>query len=351
MNRKYWIVIGMLFIIALGGAGYLVRQALRKREINVLNWNDYVGKFTNRDFQDAFRVRVNTKYYISNEVAYSLVASHRSTYDVIFPSDYMINQLIHEDKLERINSPVSNFNSAIIDQRAINEFRAEGWDQYCVPYLHGNTGFAVNTKLLGRMPEDVSWKWLASTEFSGKMIIIDDARQVLGSVLIELGRDANSVKESDLSEAVNLLRSLRGKIVEFTGDSIKESARAGIADVAFAWSGDALQLEGDLSNWKYALPRAGGIRFQDGVCIVKSAPHKDMAVKYLNFLLDPKIHTDILETTLYPTTNRAARELASARYRKIERTASEDDVKTQRLKDLGPQGLDAIRNAWEKVKR
>lgn len=350
MNRRSRLILGALLAVAIVGGAILVLNS-GDHQISVLNWNDYIGQFTDRDFTASYNTKVATTHYITNEEAYNFLGAQPSRYDVIFPSDYMITRLIREGKLERIDGLVPNFSPALIDQRAINQFRDGEWDQYCVPYLHGNSGFAVDTRKLNRGPGDVTWKWLASSDFAGNMIVIDDPRQVLGSVLIELGHDANSVEGNDLAEAVAVLQSLKGKIVEFTGDSIKERARAGGADVAFAWSGDALQLEGHLPNWKYAVPKFGGVRFQDGICVPRNAPHKDVAIKYLNFLLDPKVHVDIIETTLYPTTNRAARELASERYRKIEGTASDEDIHTEQLKDLSSGQLEAIRNAWAEVKR
>lgn len=350
MAKKTSVLIALL-VLSVIAAIFLLSRANRGRQLNVLTWNDYVGEFTHRDFTANYNVTVSTKNYVSNEDAYALVSAQSGVYDIVVPSDYMIDRMIKEGRLEKIGDHVKNFTADIIDQRAIQEFRSNGWDQYCVPYLRGNAGFTVNKQRVNKPAREVSWRWLASDEFTGRLIVIDDPRQVLGSVLIELGHSANSIDPSQLAEAAALLRRIKSKIVEFTGDSIKSSAKSGKADVGFAWSGDALQLEGDMSGWNYSLPKAGGLRFQDGVCLVKDAPHKEIATRYLSFVLDPKVHSDIIRTTLYPTTNRAAREMASERYRAIERAASDDETQTQRLLHLEATGLDAIRKAWEEVKR
>lgn len=349
MRKWLWPALAAAAVI-IGGLVF-VRIASQKNTLNVLNWDFYIGRETLSRYQDLHGVRVDYTVYSSNEDARDRIRAAPGQYDVVFPSDYMMDYMIRSGMLEPLPpGALPNVSPSVIDQAAIDEFQTRGWARYCVPYLHGNTGFAVNRNHLDRPARSISWRWLASDEFRGRLLVLDDPRQVLGSVLIELGLDPNSANPEHLNQAVSLLRSLRPKIIEFTSDTGKERMLEGTAAVAFAWSGDSLQVAAERNNWSYSVPQAGGIRFQDGVCIPRGAPHRERALEFLNFVLDPEVHLDILQTTRYLTTNRAARDRAPQRLRENMDTASGVGLKMHQLRDLTDEELRRFEEAWSRVK-
>lgn len=350
MIRRWGWLAGLVVAVVIATV-FIVQSAARQDTLNVLNWDFYIGKNTLADFQRSHGITVNYAIYASNEDARDRLRAAPRQNDVVFPSDYMMDYLIRNDMLENLPpGGIPNANPNIIDGAALEEFHNRGWDKFCVPYLFGNTGFAVNRNLVEKSPSEVTWTWLASDEFQGKILVLDDARQVLGSVMIELRSNPNSTASEDLNKAVSLLLRLKPKILEFTADTGKERMMEGAAGVAFAWSGDSLQVAAARSNWSYGVPSFGGLKFQDGICIPKGAPHKEKAREFINFLLSPSAHLDIIQTTWYPTTNKAARELAPQRLRDALQAASGSGLKMYQLQDMNDSELRRFEDAWARVK-
>lgn len=345
-----WVFVPALAVL-LAAAG-LSWWASTRNTLNVLNWDFYIGHRTIPEFQKSRGIRVNYEIYASNEAARDRIRAAPGQFDIVFPSDYMMDYLIRSDLLEKVpEKGIPNANSAILDEKAIEQFEKRGWSKFCVPYLHGSTGFAVNAAKIRVNPRDITWSWLASDRFNGRLLVLDDPRQVLSSVLLELGRDPSSTDVADLNDAVQILRRLKPKILEFTSDTGKERMEQGEASVAFAWSGDSLQVAASRNNWSYSVPKFGGIGFQDGICMPKSPPHKERALDFMNYLLDPDAHLDVIQTTKYLTTNRAARERAPQRLRAVLEGAAGFGGSLHQLRDLKDDELRRIEVAWAQVKR
>lgn len=332
---------------------FAVYHITQKPKVSVLNWDFYIGKHTIDSFQQEEGVSVDYKIYSSNEEARFFIEQSPGTYDIVVPSDYMIQNLIDSDLLSAIDL-TSIPNVSEIEKDAISEFDKRGWLKFCVPYLYGNTGFAINTaNIKGIDASEFSWNYLirdveGEQKLKRRVVVLDDARQVLGSVLMENGWDPNNPTDEQLNKAVGILSRIRPLILEFSADTGKSRMLNSEVDVAFAWSGDSLQVKSKNPNWSYAVPNGGGIKFQDGICIPKDSPNKENAYKFMNHLLEKSVHLDIIMTTKYLTTNRAAKMSLKPAEKVTFKVSEPKNMKF--LESLSGKELTRFESAWERVK-
>jgi spermidine/putrescine transport system substrate-binding protein len=281
------------------------QQTAKERRLNLYHWRYYTGKNTISDFEKQFNVRVTTDYYASNDELFGRLTATPGQYDLIVPSDYMIETLIKNTMLDRIDSRrLKNLDNIE------GLFRNQWFDpqnEYSVPYMWGSNGFGRNRKLV---PSPVSdWDSLLAEKNRGKVGIIDDFRFTLGAVLKHIGLDANSISEVDLNKAGRYLLGKRQVIRTFSQDTPKEQLIAGDLSLAYGAGGDILQAAVENPALAYDLPSAGTIIFQDGMCIPKGAPNLDVAYDFIDFILRPEVSADITNTVLYGNPNHRARQL------------------------------------------
>lgn len=350
-------------IIALAGLGVtallLWLVATRpSRTLNVLNWDFYIGNRTIPSFEEKEGIRTSYTLYASNEDALRMIRENPGVYDIVIPSDYMMDIMIKDSLLEPLDhSQVPNLTNVDPRYRGGNNY----WDtseQFCAPYLFGSTGFAVNTALFqGASGSAMSWRALENDAtgpqvLRNRVAIIDDMRFVLGSILLELGHDPNTTNADQINQAVALLKRIRPLVRAYSADSPKDLLLNGDVWVAYAWNGDVLQVQRHNPGVQYMIPTAGSLRFQDGVCIPKNAPHKEMAHRFINHLLDGTVHAEIVNHTWYGSTNAAARRAIDPSVLSNPASFPPDSVvrRLHFIRDVGNAAA-LYERAWAEVKR
>jgi len=333
----------------------LVSGGTPRRVLNVANWDFYIGNDTIASFEREYDVRVNYDIYASNEDALALLRSSPGVYDVVIPSDYMIEIMRSEDlltPLDHLRIP----NLINVDPK----FRGEQnyWDpeeEVSAPYLFGSTGFAINRSFVDE--DSMSWSLLladarGAQKYKNKVAILDDMRFVLGSVLLELGYDPNSIEPKQIDEAVQLLRAIRPLVRAFTADTGKDLLLNGDVWIAYAWNGDALQVQKVNSNVEYVIPESGSLRFQDGICIPSGSGRIDLAHKFINHVLKAEVNAEIVQHTRYGTTNVAAMPYIddAIRTNSASFPLAEQLDRLRFIRDLG-DSLSLYERAWEQVKQ
>jgi spermidine/putrescine-binding protein len=340
-----------------GGLDINPTLAQQSTTLRVMNWDFYIGHNTIASFQQKYDATVKYTIYSSNEDAFQKIVAAPSQFDVVFPSDYMMSKLAQDQMFKEIDtSNIPNLEN--VDRAIRDKFESAGWSKYCVPYLRGSTGFALNSRsraapelarILGiktyepkAIAQKISWTLLGkiasdrnSSEFGtlrNRLIVLNDARQVLGSILLELGKDPNSTAAADLEAATKTLKSVKPLIREFTEDTGKNLMLNGDADLAFAWSGDVLQVQEKIRSWVYGIPEFGSLKFQDGVCLLRGAANATVAERFMNHLLEVGPHVDIVKTTRYMTTNAAARKVIERDDPRLAADIRIDDAEENRLK-------------------
>ena len=347
-HRSKVLFVAALAIVAISVlAAVVFGPGISSPELNVLNWDFYIGKRTISDFEKANGVRVHYQIYSSNEDCLGKVRSHPGQYDIIFPSDYMIDILRREGLIEPLER------SRLTNIRNIGSIYLGNYydpkEEYSVPYMFGTTGFAVDRKFVSE--KAISWSKLTDGKYKNRIVALDDMRFTLGSVLMELGYSPNTKSPKELDRAVDLLRRVKPNILAFTADTGKQYLLSGSAWIAYAWSGDVLQVQQTRPDVEYIIPAAGSLRFQDGICIPKNSPNRDQAHSFINYLLQPQVSADITNDILYGNTNVEATKHMRPDIRSKPACFPPPGTlkRCEWIKDVG-EALELYRKAWEKVK-
>lgn len=272
-------------------------------ELNVYNWSTYIAEDTIPNFEQQFGVKVNYDVYESNEDLLAKIQPGNPGYDVIVPSDYMVEIMIAEGLLEPLNK--ENIpNLANVDERFLDPPYDPG-NTYCVPYQWGTAGLGYDSSKIGEID---SWDSVFNPEPGMRIGFLEDARGTIGAALIYLGYDVNTTDPNQIDEAKDLILSIKDQIVAFAPDNGQDLLNQGEVDIQYEYNGDILQIQEGNPNFQYIVPKEGGIIWTDNLCIPKGAPHKEMAETFINYILDPQVGADISNYTYFGTPNKAALE-------------------------------------------
>ena len=235
--------------------------------ISVYNWGDYIEPEVLDLFEQETGIKVIYETFETNEDMYAKIAMGGSSYDVIIPSDYMIERMIQENLLQKINW--ENIpNVANIDPRFMNE----GYDpqsEYAVPYTWGTMGILYNTEMVDEAP--TSWNTLMDPTYTMDMLMLNSPRDTLAIALVMTGHDLNSTDPADLEDAKNLLIEQKPMVLAYVVDEVKDKMIAGEAAVAMVWSGDATFCMSENDELDYVVPEEGSNIFYDSICIPANA--------------------------------------------------------------------------------
>ena len=227
--------------------------------ISVYNWGDYIEPEVLDLFEQETGIKVIYETFETNEDMYAKIAMGGSSYDVIIPSDYMIERMIQENLLQKINW--ENIpNVANIDPRFMNE----GYDpqsEYAVPYTWGTMGILYNTEMVDEAP--TSWNTLMDPAYTMDMLMLNSPRDTLAIALVMTGHDLNSTDPADLEDAKNLLIEQKPMVLAYVVDEVKDKMIAGEAAVAMVWSGDATFCMSENDELDYVVPEEGSNIFYD----------------------------------------------------------------------------------------
>lgn len=345
MKKFFGILIAAVIVV--GGIWYVAAQNSSK-QITVLSWDYYIGPDTIADFEKETGAKVTYELIKSNEEALARIKANPGVYDVAVLGEYMVDIMRSENALETLD-----FGMIPLMENIGASFTGNYFDpktQYSVPYAYGTTGFAVNTKF--HDASKITWTELAKPEYKGKVAVMDDMRFVLGSVLMELGYSPNTTDQKQIDEAVALLKTVAPNIVKFSSDSPVELMVSEGATIAYAWSGDSLQMNAENDAITYVIPSFGGLKFLDSMVIPMGAPHKDVAHEWINFILRPDVSAAITDEVQYGNPNTAAFDLIDEATRTNPAVFPSAEVrsKLQYVQDLG-DAIDLYNKAWESVKQ
>ncbi len=263
----------------------------------VYNWGEYMDEEINELFEQETGIKVVYKIYDNNESMYAVVKNAPGTYDIVFPSDYMVGRMIAEDMLEPIDfSNVPNFNYIM---ETFKNLEYDPTNQYSVPYTWGTVGLLYNTKTVTEAP--TSWDILWEEQYADQILMYNNSRDTLGVSLLRNGCSLNTINEAELKAANAELIKQKKLLQAYVSDDIFSKMESGSAALTPVYSGDALSMMDENPDLAYTVPEEGTNRFVDCVCIVKDAPNKEAAEKYINFLCRQDIAERNRDFTAYST--------------------------------------------------
>jgi spermidine/putrescine-binding protein len=283
-NRKLALFLTVLMLLSvltgLSGCG-------AKVTINVFNWGEYMDETLLEKFEKETGISVNYKTYDTNETLLAKMDAGGSSYDVVFPSDYAISEMIKKDMLLPLDfSRIPNYK--YIDEQTKNQ-AYDSENKYSVPYFWGTIGILYNKNLM-KDPID-SWNILWNPKYKGQIIMKKDVRDSMGVALKRLGYSMNSTNETELRAAKDSLVEQKPLINGYYGDEIKDMIANGDAAMGVTYSGDPMDLywddSADFSYIGYVIPKEGTNVWYDAMVTPKSSKHPKEAAAFINFMLDP----------------------------------------------------------------
>lgn len=306
MKKKLVFILIFSIVLVVSGCGTNDDRVV----LNVFNWGDYIDASVLESFTEETGIEINYETYPSNEDMYLKIKSGGTQYDVIFPSDYMLEKMAKEDLLEKIDlEKIPNF------KHIGEEFKNPKYDlnnEFSVPYTWGTVGIMYNTDMVSEKVD--SWDILWDEKYSGQILMYDSQRDSLMVALKKLGYSMNTKNVEELNEARDLLIEQKPLVLAYAGDDGKGMIEQGEAAMFVTYSGDAMEIIDSYDHIKYALPKEGTNIWYDCIAIPKGSENVEAAHEFINYLSRPEIALKNFEYLLYSTANKTALESIDPEY-------------------------------------
>jgi spermidine/putrescine-binding protein len=324
MIKKFLVLAFVLIFISCGR---------NKNQVNVYIWSDYLPSDVIEKFERETGIKVNIDTYDSNEILLEKLLTGVSKYDVVVPSDYMVQILIKQNLLRKIEkSKITNLKN--INKKFLNlEF--DPGNEFSIPFFWGTTGFAYRRDKLGELPN--TWQVLFDEKYAGKILMLDDMRECFAVALKLLGRSINETDTTILSKAKGVLIGQKKLVKQYNSSGFDQAILSGDVWIAHGWSGQLVKIAETDTKIVYVLPREGGTLWIDNLAIPKTAENIENAHIFINFLLKPEISARVSEFSGYATVNDSAKKLINPKFLSKQRYPSDEELKNfELMKDLGP---------------
>jgi spermidine/putrescine transport system substrate-binding protein len=281
--------------------------------LNIFQWTDYWPQGTVETFENAYGVDVNVSNYASNEEMFNkLKAGGTGQFDLIFPSDYMVNIMIDQGMLSPLDLEKlphwENLESQWVDTAPYDT----GEERYSAPYQWGTSGVGYNAEVTPDVDAS-SWDALWNDAYGGQITMLNDMREALGASLKRLGYSLNSTNETEIKEAKEALIQQKELLQTYDSVNMSENLINGNASPIHTWSGDAFSAYWELyqdgsSPIQYQVPEEGAVVWIDTGCVTSEAKNPNAAHAFINFFLNAKMNAEITNYVYYATPNEAAKE-------------------------------------------
>lgn len=321
-------------------------------ELYIYNWGEYFDPDALAMFEEETGIQVTYDEYETNEVMYPLIANGAVQYDLVCPSDYMIQRMISEDLLEEIN--FDNIpNIKYIDKEYMEASQAfdEG-NHYSVPHLWGTVGILYNKSMVTE-PVD-SWGILWDTKYEDNILMQKSVRDAFGITLKYLGYSLNSTDENELEEAKQKLieQKKSGVVQAYVVDEVRDKMIGNEAAIGVIYSGEALTCQKENPDLEYVIPKEGSNLWIDSWVIPKGAKNKENAEKFLDFACRPEIAKMNFDYITYSIPNSEGQNLIEEEeYRNSEIAFPEFGLLTncETFSYLGAEVDDRYNEKWKEI--
>ena len=328
-------------------------DSLRGTKLYVYNWGEYISDGAdgsldvNAAFEEKYGIDVVYDTFDNNEVMYSKLKSGGVSYDIVIPSDYMIERMIAEDMLQKIDlNNVPNY-KYIPDK--YKNLAHDPKNEYSVPYTVGMVGLIYNTKMADETPD--SWTALWDENYSNSILMINNPRDAFAIAQSVLGMDFNNESPVAWRVAAELLKEQKSVSPAYVNDEIFLKMEAGEAAFAPYYAGDFLTMQENNPDLSFVYPKEGVNFFVDGACILKEAKNKLAAELYINFLLEPEVALANAEYICYASPHTEVYTNPEYSFYGDEILYPEEgEFKTQLFLNLSPETLALMSSLWDDVK-
>lgn len=351
MKKIFSIVCIAMMVLSLCACGNQTEKD--KEEVVIYNWGEYFDPDALDMFEEETGINVSYNEFETNEMMYPIIANHTANYDLVCPSDYMIQRMIQEDLLAEIND--ANIpNLKYIDSQYMETSREfDPSNKFSVPYLFGTVGILYN-KTMVKEPVD-SWGILWDTKYKDNVLMQKSVRDAFGITLKYLGYSLNSTNEKEIEQAKNKLIEQRksGVVQAYVVDEVRDKMIAGEAALGVIYSGEALTCQEENPDLEYVVPKEGSNVWMDSWVIPKDAKNKENAEKFIDFACRPEIAAMNFNYITYSIPNSEGRKLIeneSQRESEIVFPSQAIIDRCETFKYLGPDVDKIYNDFWKEVK-
>ena len=351
MKKKVLLTLALTMIAAACLTGCGKSSAGENGEVVVYNWGEYIDPDTLDQFEEETGIRVVYDEFETNEIMYPKVESGTSNYDVVCPSDYMIQKMIENDLLAEINFDnipnVKNIGEQYFEQ-------SKGFDpenKYSIPYCFGTVGILYNKTMVDE-PID-SWDVLWDEKYADNILMQDSVRDAFMVALKKLGYSMNTTDEAQVKEAAQLLIDQKPLVQAYVIDQVRDKMIGNEAAIGVIYSGEAIYTQRENPDLEYVIPKEGTNIWIDSWVIPKNAKNKENAEKFIDFMCREDIALKNFEYITYSTPNTAAQANIEDEDIKNSKIAFPDFSEYNNLETydyLGVDGDNLYNEYWKQVK-
>ncbi len=354
-HRILRITAGIVCLVLVAASiSYSVKNIFMKHtsdnEIYIYNWGEYLDPEVITLFEEETGITVHYEEYETNEEMYTIVASGARQYDVICPSDYMIEKMIENRLLAEINYDnvpnIENIGTQYMES-------AEGFDpgnRYSVPYCWGTVGIIYNKTMVDEPV--TSWSILFDEKYKKQILMQNSVRDAYCVALSYLGYSINTLDETELNEATRLLIDQKPLVQAYVVDQVRDKMIRNSAALGVIYSGEAIYMQRENPDLEYVIPEEGSNVWIDGWVISSDCKNKEGAEAWINFMCKPEIALMNFEYITYSTPNEAARALIEDPEIRNSEIAFPDEEELERCEVynyLGSEGDLLYDKYWTKV--
>lgn len=331
-------------------AGFMTGCSSDKPTLKVYSWGEYIDTSLLSEFEKEYNCKVIYETFDSNESMYTKLQSGE-VYDILVPSDYMIERLIVEDELQPIDwSLVPNIEGVDSDVMGL-DFDTD--NTYSAPFFYGSVGILYDTTVVDEADIAEGWELLRNEKYAGDIYMYDSERDSFMVALKALGYSMNTTDTKEIDEAYDwLIEQHETMSPVYAGDDVIDNMISGNKALAVVYSGDATYIMAENENLDYFVPEEGTNVWQDAMVITKECTETDLAHAYINFMLDSEhAYANTLEVGYTSPVTVSRQQAASGDYAGIsayipDMTRSQDEV--FRYQDTDTKAYYA--ELWTKVK-
>lgn len=346
------IPVAICAVFLFGGFYYAQESSLvNSKKVVVYNWGEYLDPEVLTMFEEETGIDVVYEEFETNEILYPKISSGAIAYDVICPSDYMIQRMIKNNLLAEINFDnipnIKNIGKEYMDQS--RQFDPE--NKYSVPYCWGTVGILYNKTMVDEPV--TSWSILWDEKYKDNILMQDSVRDTFGVALKYLGYSLNSTDLDELTKARDLLIKQKPLVQAYVIDQVRDKMIGNEAAIGVIYSGEAIYTQKENPDLEYVVPKEGSNIWIDSWVIPKNAENKENGEKFINFLCRPDIALKNFEYITYSTPNTEARKMIEDESIRNSEIAFPDLSKYDNLETfqyLGTEADQTYGELWNQVK-
>ncbi len=304
--------------------------------LHIYTWSSYTNDRLAQAFTERTGIDVVIDIFDSNETMLArLLAGGGDAYSIIYPSDYMVQQMLELNLLTALDPERLVGMDQLLDQWQDPVYDPN--NAHSVPLAWGTTGLLFNRELVPGDPDDWDYLWDNQDALARRMTLLDDVRETMGATLRSLGYSYNSTDPAEIEEAYERLLELRPAIASFMSFGYEDALLGGDLALVMAFSVDAIVATLEDERMEYVVPKSGSSVWTDTMVIPSSAPNVDAAYQWMNFMLEPEVMADVIGDLFFATPNGAAIELLPAEIRANEDLFPSDEI-LARCEGIAPVG-------------